>query len=73
MCSVWYSARARGEIRSSNFQLHPPRGEDRDIIRNSFGNLSYPLLFSAVHAGRCYSLQFHNRAAIGEGLCERVD
>ena len=52
MCSEWYKARAEGAIRSNNFQLHPPRGEDHNIIRNSFGNLSYPLLFSAIHGGK---------------------
>ena len=73
MCSAWYLARANGEIKSDNFQLHPPRGEDHDIIRNSFGNLRYPLLLSAVHGGRRYSLQVHDRAAVTAGLCERVD
>ena len=73
MCSDWYSARAKGEIKSSNFQLHPPRGEDHDTIRNSFGNLSYPLLFSAVHAGGRYSLQVHDPSAATGGLCQRVD
>lgn len=73
VCSAWYAARAIGEIQSDNFQLHPPRGEDHNIIRNSFGNLAYPLLFSAVRGERRYALQVHNRAAAKKGLCERVD
>ncbi len=47
MCASWYDMRARGDIRSTNFQLHPPRGKDTDIIRNTCGNLSYPLYFHA--------------------------
>lgn len=73
MCRAWYSARAKGEIMSHNFQLHPPRGEDDDVIRNSFGNLSYPLLFAAVHGKKRYSLQAYNQASATEGFCERVD
>ena len=45
MCASWYEKRASGEIRSNNFQLHPPRGKDTDIIRNTCGNLLYPLFF----------------------------
>jgi len=40
MCASWYVKRASGEIRSNNFQLHPPRGRDTNIIRNTCGNLS---------------------------------
>src|SRR5690606_27273383 len=28
MCESWYGKRSRGEIVSTNFQLHPPRGLD---------------------------------------------
>ena len=47
VCGEWYSKRSAGEVKSNNFQLHPPRGNDTDIIRNTCGNLSYPLYFSA--------------------------
>ena len=47
VCEEWYSKRADGEITSNNFQLHPPRGKDTNIIRNTCGNLYYPLYFSA--------------------------
>lgn len=70
MCGGWYTARAEGKIRSNNFQLHPPRGEDHNIIRNSFGNLSYPLLFSAIRRRRIYSLQTYNAIMAMRGLCE---
>ena len=51
VCRTWYSKRALGEIKSNNFQLHPPRGLDTNIIRNSYGTLSYPLYFNAERTG----------------------
>ena len=47
VCALWYKKRASGEIGSTNFQLHPPRGVDSDVIRNTCGNLRYPLYFHA--------------------------
>jgi hypothetical protein len=47
VCVTWYEKRANGEIVSNNFQLHPPRGLDSSIIRNTCGNLTYPLYFCA--------------------------
>jgi hypothetical protein len=47
MCASWYEKHRSGEIKSNNFQLHPPRGKDSDVIRNTCGNLTYPLYFSA--------------------------
>lgn len=73
MCGAWYAARTAGEIKSTNFQLHPPRGEDHNMMRSSFGNLSYPLLFSAIRSRRRYSLRMHDGTAATDGLCERVD
>ncbi len=72
ICGAWYAARREGEIKSTNFQLHPPSGEYHNIIRSSFGNLSYPLLFSASRRGRRYSLQVHDRSAATDGLCEQM-
>jgi len=43
----WYNKKITGVIKSSNFQLHPPRGLDSNTIRNTCGNLNYPLLLSA--------------------------
>jgi hypothetical protein len=45
--SRWYAKRDSGEIVSTNFQLHPPRNQDHNVIRNSCGNLEYPLFFHA--------------------------
>ncbi|MCX5785840.1 MAG: MamI family restriction endonuclease [Elusimicrobia bacterium] len=47
MCSAWYKERKAGKIVSDNFQLHPPRGKNSNIFRNTYGNLDYPLLFEA--------------------------
>ena len=47
MCADWYSKRASGVIKSNNFQLHPPRGLDTNLITNTCGNLLYPLWFAA--------------------------
>ena len=70
MCQSWYDARKDGSIKSSNFQLHPPRGRDTNIIRNSFGNLSYPLLFSSVRRKKRFILEAYNEDAMTTGLCQ---
>ena len=74
VCNEWYSKRAVGEIKSNNFQLHPPRGKDTDIIRNTCGNLSYPLYFSAERAGkRGYELLHYDPQARITGMCSELD
>lgn len=47
MCQSWYTKCSTGEIKSANFQLHPPRYLDSDVIRNTCRNLVYPLYFCA--------------------------
>ncbi len=42
MATGWYGADT-----SDNFQLHPPLDDNADVIRNSWGTLSYPLYFAA--------------------------
>ena len=69
MCGAWYAAREEGQIKSTNFQLHPPRGNDTNNFRNTYGNLSYPLLFSAIRKGRSFELIEHDRKAMDSGLC----
>ncbi len=70
VCETWYSKRASGEIKSNNFQLHPPRGLDTDIIGNSCGTLSYPLYFSAERTGRLgYELVRHDPLMRINGRC----
>lgn len=71
MCRDWYGARESGSIRSTNFQLHPPRGRDSNCIRNSFGNLSYPLLFEAVRGQENFELVTYDPDVLTTGLCER--
>ena len=72
ICQKWYDARASGKIRSSNFQLHPPRGKDTNKIRNSFGNLSYPLLFSAVRGKTGFTVESHAKNVLINGLCTKA-
>ncbi len=72
MCQGWYEARANGKIKSDNFQLHPPRGKDINDIRNTFGNLSYPLLFSAIRKETGFTLEAYDINAMKSGLCKKV-
>lgn len=73
MCSLWYEQRNKGEIVSSNFQLHPPRGQDTNHFRNRCGNLVYPLLFCAERAsGSNYVLQSLSPHAIKRGSCVKI-
>jgi len=73
MCASWYANHKSGQITSNNFQLHPPRGKDTDIIRNTCGNLSYPLYFSAERTpeGKYKLLQFDPQVRVS-GSCTRV-
>jgi len=70
MCKQWYAKCATGEISSSNFQLHPPRGKDSNELRNTCGNLEYPLLFSAERAaGGKYQLTSYEPTVLDTGAC----
>ncbi len=70
MCQAWYSQRASDEIKSDNFQLHPPRGNDSNEIRNSCGNLKYPLYFSAERDRRYgYKVTHHDQRVRISGEC----
>lgn len=69
MCARWYEARARGEITSTNFQLHPPRNLDENVIRNSYGNLEYPLFFTAIREGGRYQVAHVDDAVLRSGRC----
>lgn len=69
MCALWYDARRDGQIRSSNFQLHPPRGTDLDVIRNTKGNLVYPLMLCAVRYHDKYEIQTFDSGVMDTGLC----
>ena len=69
MCSKWYDQRDKGIIKSDNFQLHPPRGKNIDVFTNTCGNLSYPLLFSAVWNNDKYELKVFNPNVLLDGVC----
>ena len=71
--AAWYAKRESGEIKSTNFQLHPRRNEDHNIIRNSLGNLEYPLFFQAERHSDGYRLTHFDEAALHSGRCRRVD
>lgn len=70
MCALWYTQRASGEIKSNNFQLHPPRRLDLNTFRNRCGNLDYPLYFRADRVpGEVYRLVFSRPDVLASGLC----
>ncbi len=73
IAEIWYGKKARGEIVSNNFQLHPPRNLNTNIFRNTCGNLEYPLLFSAEYNGTNYLLTHFNEAIINSGCCTELD
>ena len=69
MCENWYSKRRNGEIKSNNFQLHPPRNQDSNVIRNTCGNLVYPLLFCAVRTGQAFQSIHYDPSTLVSGAC----
>lgn len=69
MCAKWYQQRDSGEIRSDNFQLHPPRNMDSNVFRNTCGNLEYPLLFEAVWNGHTYEVVTYDPEVLRSGEC----
>jgi len=72
VCKTWYQQAEAGEITSSNFQLHPPRGKDNNIIRNKCGNLSYPLLLCAERAEDTYEVKTYHPYVLKTGACEKA-
>lgn len=72
MAKAWYDKRDSGEIISDNFQLHPPRGTDSDVFRNTCGNLTYPLLLCAERIDESgYQLVSFDPDALTSGRCTR--
>ncbi|NRD50858.1 MamI family restriction endonuclease [Corallococcus exiguus] len=71
MAAAWYRKRKSGEIKSDNFQLHPPRGRDDNVFRNTCGNLAYPKLFEAVLAKQAvqYTLTHYTPEILETGFC----
>ena len=71
----WYSKKINGEITSNNFQLHPPRRLDTNTIRNTCGNLDYPLLlnverYSMDGEPERYHIIEYNPDLIVNGRCQ---
>jgi hypothetical protein len=72
MCRKWYAQKRRGSIRSTNFQLHPPLFRDSNVIRNTSGNLEYPLLFCAVQIDSKFQCTDYNPSVLETGECKLV-
>jgi hypothetical protein len=70
MCAKWYEQRATGRIRSTNFQLHPPRCRDENVFRNKCGNLSYPLLFAAIRKEGGFETIHYDSSILENGECK---
>jgi hypothetical protein len=73
MCLLWYKKRASGEIISTNFQLHPPRNKNSNVIRNTCGNLIYPLLFEAHRSDEDFVVVVDTPEMLTKGFCEIAD
>lgn len=69
ICRKWYSQRKSGKIKSTNFQLHPPRFRDDNIIRNTCGNMCYPLLFCAIRKQNRFDCIHYDANVLTQGTC----
>lgn len=70
ICSLWYKNRRTGKIKSDNFQLHPPRNLDSNLIKNNCGNFEMPLLFEARRVNNSFSCVYYNPSVIKRGKCK---
>jgi hypothetical protein len=69
VASMWYEQRSEGKIMSDNFQLHPPRNKNTNVIRNNCGTLNYPLFFEAHFVGDNHVTIVYDEAVLTSGLC----
>jgi hypothetical protein len=70
--ALWYRKFANGEIkRPGNFQLHPPRNKNSNVIRNECGNLDYPLFFMALREAAGFVVAHYAPEAKEHGQCKR--
>jgi len=71
VANKWYKLRKDGEIKSSNFQLHPPIHQESDVVTNECGNIELPLLFRADWSidKMDYVKQTYNPQAMEIGEC----
>lgn len=69
----WYSQVNDGTIKSTNFQLHPPRNNDNDIFRNNCGTLIYPKMMEATFDKKSdsYKIILLDRKKSETGLCAK--
>lgn len=72
MCAKWYDEREKGTIKSNNFQLHPPRNKNSNIIRNTCGVFEYPLLFQAERINERFQLIKYDPSVLDSGACKKV-
>lgn len=73
MCRTWYEQREQGIIKSDNFQLHPPRGRNTNVFRNTCGNLNYPLLFAAEWVDGAYQKTVYDPDTLQTGECTHFE
>jgi len=72
VCGKWYRQFAAGET-SNNFQLHPPRNKDDNVIRNRCGNMEFPLLFCAVRKRDHFELIHFKPELLTSGAARLVE
>jgi hypothetical protein len=72
ICAKWYQQKITGEIKSDNFQLHPPRNKNTNVIRNTCGNFEMPLLFSATKKDDGFVCDCYAPEVIQGGECVLV-
>ena len=73
VCESWYRLRREGVIKSSNFQLHPPRNKNSNVFTNNCGNLNYPLVLDAQWNGETYEIIYFGENSIENGRCSEVE
>ena len=72
MVDKWYKQRKEGIIKSNNFQLHPPRNKDSNVIRNKCGNLVYPLIFEGIFENNTYVITKKNLDLVDSQTCKEI-
>jgi hypothetical protein len=70
VCAKWYAQALKSEIKSHNFQLHPPRNRDDDIVKNKCGNMKLPLYFTAVRRNNRFVATQYHPEVLKVGECE---
>jgi hypothetical protein len=73
ICRLWYKQRDAQKIISDNFQLHPPRGKNSNVFRNTCGNLNYPLFLCAEWLDDKYTLVHYDPQALKTCECSKTD